>query len=229
MKKLSKIIVVMLLTATVSQTSLAAEIPIESAPCNATVESIAITEQLISDELTAVQNGEGYQPAWARANRKIFDAVISKQTNGYGYSDIANIARNALIQYRDMYLRPDYYKAQDEVIYSLIADLIAEVQSGKDCSEALDEAYTRIYHKQYNTLTTLINNTETETIPKLQPLTKYTVLVYETINLGNSTYACYTKVYKLLNNLTIKKETPQFYITNWGRIAKKRILAIVVD
>lgn len=142
MKKLSKIIVVTLLTATVSQTSLAAEIPIESAPCNATVESIVITEQLISDELTAVQNGEGYQPAWARANRKIFDAVISKQTNGYGYSDIA---RNALIQYRDMYLRPDYYKAQDKVIYSLIADLIAEVQSGKDYSEALDEAYTRIY------------------------------------------------------------------------------------
>ena len=142
MKKLSKIIVVTLLTATVSQTSLAAEVPIESAPCNATVESIAITEQLISDELTAVQNGEGYQSAWARANRKIFDAVIAKQTNGYGYSDIA---RNALIQYRDMYLRPDYYKAQDKVIYSLIADLIAEVQSGKDYSEALDEAYTRIY------------------------------------------------------------------------------------
>ena len=142
MKKLSKIIVVTWLTATVSQTSLAAEVPIESAPCNATVESIAITEQLISDELTAVQNGEGYQPAWARANRKIFDAVIAKQTNGYGYSDIA---RNALIQYRDMYLRPDYYKAQDKVIYSLIADLIAEVQSGKDYSEALDEAYTRIY------------------------------------------------------------------------------------
>lgn len=145
MKKLSKIIVLTLLTATVSQTSLAAEVPIESAPCNATVESIAITEQLISDELTAVQNGEGYQSAWARANRKIFDAVIAKQTNGYGYSDLANIARNALIQYRDMYLRPDYYKAQDEVIYSLIADLIAEVQIGKDYSEALDEAYARIY------------------------------------------------------------------------------------
>lgn len=145
MKKLSKIIVVMLLTATVSQTSLAVGIPIESAPCNATVESIAITEQLISDELTAVQNGEGYQPAWARANRKIFDAVIAKQTNGYGYSDLANIARNALIQYRDMYLRPDYYRLQNEAVYNIIADLIAEVQSGKDCSEALDEAYTRIY------------------------------------------------------------------------------------
>ena len=145
MKKPSKIILVMLLTATVSQTSLATEIPIESAPCNATVESIVITEQLISDELTAVRNGEGYQPAWARANRKIFDSVIAKQTNGYGYSDLANIARNALIQYRDMYLRPDYYRAQNEAVYNTIADLIAEVQSGKDYSEALDEAYTRIY------------------------------------------------------------------------------------
>ena len=145
MKKLSKIIITLLITATVSPTVLAAEIPVESAPCNATIESIAIAEQLISEELTAVQNGLGYQPAWARANRKIFDAVISKQTNGYGYSDIANIARNALIQYRDMYLRPDCYKAQDEAIYNLISDLIVEVQNGKDYNKALDEAYTRIY------------------------------------------------------------------------------------
>lgn len=145
MKKLSKIIVTVLLTATVSQTALAAEIPMESAPCNATVESITVTEQLISNELTAVQNGLGYQPAWAKASRKIFDAVIAKQTSGYGYADLANIARNALIQYRDMYLRPDYYKAQDEKVYSLIADIITEVQNGKDYNEALDEAYIRIY------------------------------------------------------------------------------------
>ncbi|MDO5397979.1 MAG: hypothetical protein Q4G33_08600 [bacterium] len=145
MKKLSKIITTLLMTLAVSHTALAAEVPIESAPCNATIESITVTEQLISDELTAVQNGEGYQPAWARANRKIFDAVIEKQTNGYGYADLANIARNALIQYRDMYLRPDYYKMQDEAIYDLISDLIIEVQNGKDYSEAVDEAYTRIY------------------------------------------------------------------------------------
>ena len=145
MKKLSKIIVTVLLTATVSQTALAAEIPIESAPCNATVESITVTEQLISDELTAVQNGEGYQPAWAKSSRTIFDAVIAKQTSGYGYADLANIARNALIQYRDMYLRPDYYKAQDEAIYNLISDLIVEVQNGTDYAKTLDEAYTRIY------------------------------------------------------------------------------------
>lgn len=145
MTKLSKIITAVLLTAVISQTVFAAEVPMESAPCNATIESIAITEQLISDELTAVQSGEGYQPAWARASRKIFDAVIAKQTSGYGYADLANIARNALIQYRDMYLRPDYYKAQDEAIYNLIADLITEVQNGRNYDEALDEAYTRIY------------------------------------------------------------------------------------
>ena len=88
MKKLSKIIITLLITITISPTALAAEIPIESAPCNATIESIAITEQLISEELTAVQNGMGYQPAWSRASRKVYEAVINKQTNGYGYADL---------------------------------------------------------------------------------------------------------------------------------------------
>ena len=145
MKKLSKIIITVLLAAVISQTAIAAEIPIESAPCNATIESITITEELISEELTAVQNGEGYQPAWARASRKIFDAVINKQTDDYGYADLANITRNALIQYRDMYLRPDYYETQNEKVHSIIADIIAEVQNGKDYNEALNEAYIRIY------------------------------------------------------------------------------------
>lgn len=145
MTKLSKIITTILLAASISQTAVATDIPIESAPCNATIESIVIAEQLVSEELTAVQNGEGYQPAWAKASRKIYEAVINKQTSGYGYADLANITRNALIQYRDMYLRPDYYKAQDETIYSLILDLIVEVQNGKDYPKALDEAYTRIY------------------------------------------------------------------------------------
>ncbi len=145
MKKLSKTIIALLLTVAVSPTALAAEIPVESAPCNATIESIAITEQLISEELTAVQNGMGYQPAWSKASRKIFDAVINKQTNGYGYADLANITRNALIQYRDMYLRPDYYNTQNERVYNLIVDLIIEVHNGKDYNEALNEAYIRIY------------------------------------------------------------------------------------
>lgn len=144
MSKLSKIITAVLLTAAISQTALAAEIPIESAPCNATIESITITEQLIGEELTAVQNGEGFQPALASANRKIREAVIAEQTSGYGYAALANIARNALHQCRDMYLRPDYYNEQNEKVYELISDLILDVQNGKPYSEALNEAYTRI-------------------------------------------------------------------------------------
>ena len=87
----------------------------------------------------------GFQPAWTTASRKIFDAVINKQTNSYGYADLANITRNALIQYRDMYLRPDYYNTQNEKVHSLIADIITEVQNGKDYNEALKEGYIRIY------------------------------------------------------------------------------------
>ncbi len=79
MKKLSKIITLLLMSLMISLTTLAAEIPIESAPCNATIERTAITKQIISQELTAVQNGLGYQPTWAKANRMIFDAVINKQ------------------------------------------------------------------------------------------------------------------------------------------------------
>ena len=42
-----------------------------------------------------------------------------------------------------MYLRPDYYNAQNEKVHTLIADLITE--NGKDYNEALNEAYIRIY------------------------------------------------------------------------------------
>lgn len=145
MKTIKTIILAAVLTTAISQTAFAAGIPIESAPCNATVESIAITETLIADELEAVKNGMGYQPAWAKANKAIFDAVLSGQTNGYGYVNIANIARNALLQYRDMYLRPEYYKQQNDRVYNLIYDLIDDVKNGKPYNEALDEAYTRIY------------------------------------------------------------------------------------
>lgn len=144
MKKLSKIIVTMLLAGTVSQTAFAAEIPIESAPCNATQESIAIVEELIADELAEIENGGGFQTAWAKASGDIRNAVINQETNGYGYGLLASIARNSLLQCRDMYLRPDYYAEQNEAVYNLIADLIVEVQNGGDYNKALDEAYTRI-------------------------------------------------------------------------------------
>ena len=45
-----------------------------------------------------------------------------------------------------MYLRPEYYAEKENTVKALIADLIADVQSGtKDYTTARNEAYTRIY------------------------------------------------------------------------------------
>lgn len=145
MKKSSKIIITLLITASISPTVSAAQIPIESAPCNATIEGICIAEQLISEQLTAVQNGIGFQAAWAKAKCIVYHAALDGRTNGHSYSEIANIARNAIYQHRDMYLRPEYYESQNERVYVLIADLIEEVRNGRDYDDALTEAYTRIY------------------------------------------------------------------------------------
>lgn len=145
MKKSEKILVTLMLSAAISQTAFAAEVPIESAPCNATARSIEITEALIADELTAVQNGAGYQLAYAEADNAIRNAVINDLTEGYGYGELSSIARNALLQYRDMYLRPEYYAEQNDRIYRLIEDLIIDVCNGKLYEAAVDEAYTRIY------------------------------------------------------------------------------------
>ena len=144
MKKIKITIITMLLLGAISQSALAAEIPIESAPCNATAESITITNGLIENVLTEVQNGLGFLPAWAKANRAVFNAVLGGQTNGYSYAEISSIARNALLQYRDMYLRPDYYEQQRSRVYYLISDLITDVQNGKDYNDALKIAYARI-------------------------------------------------------------------------------------
>ena len=44
-----------------------------------------------------------------------------------------------------MYLRPEYYKQQNDRVYNLIYDIIDDVKNGKPYDEALDEAYARIY------------------------------------------------------------------------------------
>ena len=90
-------------------TANAADIPVESYPDNATDERVAITQNLIGGILDEVQNGLGYQPAWCKANNAVFAAVLANETGGYGYADLAAIARNAILQCRDMYLRPEYY------------------------------------------------------------------------------------------------------------------------
>ena len=72
---------------------LAAEVPKEAAPINATEESIIITENLISPILEEVKNGLGFGEAWGKASREIYSAVIAGNTNAYGYADLTAIAR----------------------------------------------------------------------------------------------------------------------------------------
>lgn len=145
MKNVLKSITILTLTLSVMTTAYAAEIPIESYPENATEESAAVAENLIGGILDEVQNGLGYQPAWRLAHNAIYNAVLAKQTNGYGYADLAALSRNAILQYRDMYLRPDYYAQKENEVRALISDLIIEVENGADYETAKEKAYTRIY------------------------------------------------------------------------------------
>lgn len=145
MKNVSKIITILMLALSFATPTLAAEIPIESYPENATEESVAIVENLIGGILNEVQNGLGYQPAWCKANNAIYNAVLAKNTNGYGYADLAAISRNAILQYRDMYLRPNYYTEKENEVKALISDLIIEVENGADYGTIKEKAYTRIY------------------------------------------------------------------------------------
>ena len=104
----------------------AAEVPRESAPCNATNEAIIIVESFIGDVLTEVQNGLGYADARAKSNRIFFNAWLSGQTNGYSYGELVDIANNAIWQYRDMHLRPDFYANNLEKIRVIIAPVIED-------------------------------------------------------------------------------------------------------
>lgn len=146
MKKIKIFLTAAAILAAITSTTYAAEIPVECAPENATPESIAITENLISPILDEVQNGLGYQPAWCKAHNAVFNAVLAGNTNGYGYLDLAAVARNALIYYRDVYLRPEYYAERETAAKLLLSDIISEVKNGiKDYDTALKEAYTKIY------------------------------------------------------------------------------------
>ena len=124
----------------------AAEVPRESAPCNATNEAIVIVESYIGDILAEVQNGLGYADARAKSNRIFFNAWLNGQTNGYSYGELVDIANNAIWQYRDMYLRPDFYANNLEKIRIIIAPVIEDYKSCKiTYAEAAFNARVKIY------------------------------------------------------------------------------------
>ena len=124
----------------------AAEVPRESAPCNATNEAIIVVESFIGDILTEVQNGLGYSDARAKSNRIFFDDWLNGQTCGFSYGELVDIANNAIWQYRDMYLRPDFYVNNLEKVRTIIAPVIEDYKSGKiTYVEAEFNARTKIY------------------------------------------------------------------------------------
>ena len=142
MKKL----IVLLLMLTISTSVSAAEIPPEALPSNATFECMEYTETLISDILDKVQNGLGFSDAQAEARQRFFTLVVSGQSNGYSFSQLSEIASNAIFQYRDMYLRPEFYTQSEDKVRCLISDVLEAYKLGRiDYNEAKKRAYEKIY------------------------------------------------------------------------------------
>lgn len=140
------IAIILSITTITSTTAFATVIPKETAPLNATEKQICIAENLIGDILDEVQAGNlGYALAAGYANTRIRKAVIAHQTDGNGYGILSPIAQNAIRYYRDLLLRPDYYAQTEEELKVLLADLMIEVQNGKDYNTAYDEARIMIY------------------------------------------------------------------------------------
>lgn len=139
-----------ILTAVLTLTSAfsvsAADIPLESAPMGANAQSVQITQNLMGYILDEVQSGMGFAEAREKSNNILFNAVISNQTCGYGFGILSAIANNAIFEYRDMYLRPDFYIQAEEKVKTLIADIIQEVESGvTDYDTAVKKSTERIY------------------------------------------------------------------------------------
>ena len=143
---MKKIIMCLIITMLIASTVSAAEVPRESAPCNASNEAIIFVERFIGDILTEVQNGLGYADARAKSNRIFFNAWLNGKTSGYSYGELVDIANAAIWQYRDMYLRPDFYANNLEKVRVIIAPVIEDYKSGKiTYAEAEFNARNKIY------------------------------------------------------------------------------------
>ena len=146
MKKVIIAIISIVSIFTSSLTAIAAEVPRESVALHLTEDCVLVAENLITDVLTEVQNGLGYADARAKSNCIIFDAWLAGKTSGYSYGDLTITANNAIFQYRDMYLRPDFYANNLEKVRVIIAPVIEDYKSGKiTYVEAEFDARVKIY------------------------------------------------------------------------------------
>ena len=144
---MKKLLVILGLVSTIFTTTVsAAEVPRESVALHLTEDCVVVAETLIADVLTEVQKGLGYSDARAKSNRIFFTAWLNGQTNGYSYGELVAIANNAIWQYRDMYLRPDFYANNLEKVRIIIAPVIEDYKSGKiTYAEAEFDARNKIY------------------------------------------------------------------------------------
>ena len=102
--------------------------------------------KVLGDILTEVQNGLGYSDARAKSNRIFFNAWLNGRTNGYSYGELVDIANAAIWQYRDMFLRPDFYANNIEKVRVIIVPVIEDYKSGRiTYAEAEFNARNRIY------------------------------------------------------------------------------------
>ncbi len=124
----------------------AADAPRESVPCNATEKQIIVTERLVGHIFDEVINGLGYADARARSNRILFEAWLNNQTENFAYGDLVNIANNTIWQYRDLYLRPNFYTENEAKVKAIIADVITQYQNGEiDYKKACFESKVKNY------------------------------------------------------------------------------------
>ena len=106
----------------------------------------------------------------------------------------------------------------------------------EDFKELTDKAVERIpirytrkrFLKQYrymlNQIETITDFSEDFTEGK-----KYSILSYVDVNLGHNPYNFYAKQLVKLDNIIFMGQTNQFFKTNKGRIAKKKVLAVFKD
>ncbi len=129
--KTIKAIIILSMIIMFTTTTYAAEVPRESAPCNATEEWLQMAEALVGSVLDEVQNGLGYSDAKAKASVILFNAWLNGQTNGLSYGSLADVSNNAIWQYRDMYLGPWFYENNKEHVRAIIQPVIDDYVSGK--------------------------------------------------------------------------------------------------
>ena len=106
----------------------------------------------------------------------------------------------------------------------------------EDFKELTDRAVERIpirytrkrFLKQYrymlNQIETITDFSEDFTEGK-----RYSILSYVDVNLGHNPYNFYAKQLVKLDNIIFMGQTNQFFKTNKGRIAKKKVLAVFID